>query len=92
MRKVETTFVCDDCGAPLPAEYINRNGEGTQYFNVHNYNTVDFRVNTNCWAHVNVDMAVVVDCGGTHTELCPKCRIKWLKKALKKFEESVDGE
>ena len=27
MKKIETSFVCDDCGAPLPDEFIKQNGK-----------------------------------------------------------------
>ena len=39
MKKVETTFICDDCGAPLPAEYVRRNEYAETYFNREQYNT-----------------------------------------------------
>lgn len=89
MKKVETLFLCDDCGEPLPAEYVRHNGSGGEYFNNGIYNTVQFQVNTDCWIHVNVDLEVIVDYGGTYKELCPSCRVKWLKKALSKFEEEL---
>ncbi len=80
MKKVETAFVCDDCGQPLLAEYIRHNSSGDEYFNNGLYNTVVFPVNTDCWIHVNVDLEVVVGYGGTYKELCPKCRVKWMRK------------
>lgn len=91
MKKIETSFVCDDCGAPLPNEYI-KTGVDEQYFDIRNYNSAHFPVNTNCFIHVHVGLNVVVDYGGTYRELCPKCRVKWLKKALIRFEEVLrDG-
>ena len=92
MKKVEIAFICDDCGAPLPAEYVRRNEHAETYFNREQYNTAQFQVNTDCWIHVNVALEVGVDYGGTYRVLCPKCRVKWLKKALGQFEEALkDG-
>lgn len=92
MKKIETSFVCDDCGAPLPTDYIGVTSKGDQYFKNHSYNSAHFQVNTDCWIHVDIDMEVVVDYGGTYKDLCPKCRVKWLKKALGKFEEELSDE
>lgn len=93
MKKVETTFVCDDCGELLPTNYIRRNGNGEDYFNRGLYNTVQIQVNSDCWIHINVDLDVTVDYGGAYKDLCPKCRIKWLKRALAKFEaDSLSGQ
>lgn len=91
MKKVETSFVCDDCGQPLPTEYVRKNEHAEKYFNNGLYNTVRFPLNADCWIRVNVDVEVNVDYGGTYRELCPKCRVKWLKKALSKFEEALDA-
>lgn len=92
MKKIETSFVCDDCGAPLPDEFIKQNGKCEQYFDLSGYNIASFPVNTDCWTHVKVDLEVNVDYGGTYREICPKCRVKWLKKALSQFEEVLkDG-
>lgn len=89
MKKIETSFVCDDCGKPLPVEYVRRNGNGEGYFNNGLYNTAKIPFNTDCWIHVKVDLEVIVDYGGTYEELCPKCRVKWLKRALSQFEEGL---
>lgn len=91
MKNVEISFVCDDCGAPLPNEYI-KTGVDEQYFDILSYNSAHFPVNAGCFIHVNVGLNVVVDYGDTYRELCPKCRVKWLKKALSQFEEVLkDG-
>ena len=87
MKRVETFFICDDCGQPLPSEYVHRKSNGEEFFNNGLYNEVKFEFNIDCWIHVNVDLQVNVDYGGTYKDLCPKCRVKWLKKALSKFEE-----
>ena len=91
MKKVETAFICDDCGAPLPNEYI-KTGVDEQYFDISSYNSAHLPVNTDCFIHVHVGLNVVVDYGGTYRELCPKCRVKWLKKALSQFEEVLKDE
>ena len=86
MKKVEMNFVCDDCGALLPDEYVRKKGDGDLYFDVVSYNTADFPVTVDCVIRVNVGLEVDIDYGGTYRELCPECRIKWLKKALDQFE------
>lgn len=92
MKKVETTFVCDDCGALLPAEYIHREENKIHYFDNSEYNRVSFPINQDRSIHVNIGLEVDVDYGPTYREICPKCRVKWLKKVLSQFEEVLDAD
>ena len=87
MKKTEIKFICDECGEPLPEKYVSTNAKGDVFYDVHKYNTVLFPMNQDADLYIGIDMEVSYDYGPTYKELCPKCRIKWLKRVLDKFEE-----
>lgn len=67
-------------------------GKGCVYYDFRRYNTAVFHQNQDINLHIGVDIEVNYSYGPAYRELCPKCRIKWLKKALGKFEEDLrDG-
>ena len=92
MKKVETRFICDDCGKVLPNKFVKTNDKKEQFFNNRDYNTVTFPINADCCINIHVDLEVSIDYGATYRELCPECRVKWLKKALIQFEEELKND
>lgn len=90
MKKTTVQFVCDECGNPLPTEFIKEQGRGGTQFRNAAYNTVLIPANQDCNIAVRVAVEVNIDYGPTYKELCPKCRVKWLRKALEKFERAAE--
>ncbi|MEM0531493.1 hypothetical protein WGC32_14325 [Zongyangia sp. HA2173] len=89
MKKVETKFVCDDCGQELPNEYIETNSKGCVFFNANKYNTAILPINSDADIKIEIDLTVKYDYGPTLMDLCPACRTKWILKAIKYFEKDL---
>lgn len=89
MKKTEIKFLCDECGYLLPEKHVSTNAKGEVFYDFHGYNTAVLPMNQDADLHIEVDIVVDYDYGPTYRELCPKCRIKWLKKALDKFGEAL---
>lgn len=90
MKIMETRFYCDDCGKPLPKSFVRGEGEKAE-FALGEYNTVRKPYSIQgIPAEVHVGLRVDIPCGPTYTELCPECRLKWLKAALTDFERQAE--
>ena len=81
MRKETVTFVCDICGAPLPQQFVKKNSNGKEYFDVHEYNTVRFGPGR----RVRFDITVDIEYAPDQKEFCPTCRIDGLREILSKL-------
>lgn len=93
MKKTETRFYCDDCRNPLPENYITDSGKNELEFSLNEYNTIchPYRTRTDTALHIRVGLEVENPKGETYMELCPECRVKWLKIALAEFERQAQG-
>lgn len=89
MKKTETKFYCDDCGKLLPENFVRKEGKDGPEFRLKEYNTVrrPYGIQTDSadlLIHIGVE--VEIPYGPTYKELCPECRLKWLRSALPEFE------
>lgn len=91
MKKMETKFYCDDCGKPLPKPFVRGEGEKTE-FALGEYNTVRKLCSMqtdSSHLRINVGLKVETPYSPAYTELCPSCRLKWMKAALGEFEQAA---
>ena len=88
-----TTFTCDMCGADLPEEYKNTDGEGGSYFIWDTYNEVHWHepIKECNAARIKVTLGGKDD-DHRYTDLCNKCKLKVLRKAVAYYEEQGLGE
>ena len=85
MKKVDVTFVCDICEAPLPQKFVGTNNMEQKYFDLHKYNTIRLGLGRS----VDIDMTVDA-CHTKQRELCPKCRVNVLRDVLRSLESELE--
>lgn len=92
MKKIETKFYCDDCRSPLPNNFVKGEGEESKFL-LDEYNTVRrlFNMQTDSVsAYIRVALRVDAPYVPSFRELCPVCRVKWLRIALDDFERQAE--
>lgn len=82
MKKVDVSFVCDRCQAPLPERFVSRNGSGEKFFNLNDYNTI--RINRG--HKIGFTIRSEIEYCEDQRELCPKCRLELLRIVVHHLE------
>ena len=85
MKKVDVSFVCDCCGAPLPQKFVQKNNSGNLYFDRHAYNKII--LSPGC--RVAFDITLEYEYNPDQKEFCPECRVDGLRKILSKLESEL---
>lgn len=86
-------YSCDYCQAELPDDYTTTNGEGKSYYVKKAHDTIPLEAPiAGCTGFV-----VEVTLGTPHdehhfTDLCDKCRLKFLKMAVEHLEQKLSTE
>ena len=88
MKKVDVSFVCDRCEAPLPEKYVETNSSGEKYFNLHDYNTIRINRGYKIVFSISSEIEFCKD----QRELCPKCRVETLREILRHLETELKEE
>lgn len=88
MQKYKFECTCNDCGKPMPDKYI-RKGPDMKFFDHDAYNKVVVVAGRDSNTIVQLPLSVNIEYARTLRELCPECRIKWLKKALLVLEADL---
>lgn len=86
MKKVIETFICDECGAPLPSEFIVTGPDGTSRYDSAAYNKILLGKHRDAETNAHLSLTVSVDYVSDKSDLCPVCRLEWLKKVLSALE------
>lgn len=85
MKKVDVSFVCDRCEAPLPEKFVGRNSSGEKYFNLNDYNTI--RINRG--HKIIFAISSEIEYCKEQKELCPKCRLETLRLVVHHLEAAA---
>ena len=88
MQKYQFVCTCDDCGKPMPKKYI-RKGPDAEFFDHDAYNQIVVVAGRDSNTVVQLPLSVNIEYASTLRELCPECRVKWLKKALLVLEADL---
>lgn len=88
MQKYRFECICDDCGKPMPEKFIHCETEKS-YFDHDKYNRIVVASGRDSCTTVNLPLSVDIDYVGSYRDLCPECRVKWLKKALLVLEADL---
>ena len=89
MKKVSIDFVCDRCSKPLPKKFVKENDKHEKYFDLHKYNEVNSYVGR---FKFDISLDIDPDFGPTHHELCPECRLYYLKTLVGNLEKEGEKE
>lgn len=88
MQKYRFECICDDCGKPMPEKHI-RKGPDADFFDHDAYNQIVVVAGQDSNTIVQLPLSVKIEYARTLQELCPECRVKWLKKALLVLEADL---
>lgn len=88
MKKVDVSFVCDRCKAPLPEKFVGTNLSGEKYFNLLEHNTI--RISRGHRIVFSISNEIEY-CEGQR-ELCPECRLGLLRIIVHRLEAELKEE
>lgn len=82
MKKVDISFACDRCTAPLPKQFEGTNQNGDKYYDLRRYNSIQIGRGVT----IRFDIDIDIEYNKTQRELCPKCRVDTLRDILRRLE------
>lgn len=85
MKKVDVSFVCDRCEAPLPEKFVGTNNSGEKFFNLNDYNTI--RIDRGY--SIKFAISSEIEYCNAQRELCPKCRLETLREVVRHLEAAA---
>ena len=88
MKKVDVSFVCDICEAPLHEKFVGTNSSGEKYFNLLEYNTIRISRGQKIVFAISNEIEYNKD----QKELCPKCRLELLREVVRHLEAELKEE